>query len=318
MEKRNLISVIVPVYNVEKYLEKCVESILKQKYEYIEILLIDDGSNDKSAEICDDLLKKDERIRVLHKKNGGLSDARNEGIRISRGEWIVFVDSDDYIAPNMVMELYNAAKGSNSHLAICGVNFIDEKGKNVENSQECPIKNEVLNSQEIYDKLYKEGGWYYIIACNKLYHKDLLNKDFFPIGKLNEDEYVIAELIWKAKRIACIEKKEYYYVLRTGSIMQSKGDKRFLNLIDALRERFYFFEENGFHESAKMTRNIIFKRISNFYFDDNHEEGWKIKFKDGKKIYASLPGRSVNEHIKWFLFNISPKFERKVVESINH
>ena len=124
-----VISVIVPVYNVEKYLTNCVNSIIKQTYEELEIILINDGSSDNSGIICDDFSKKDNRIKVIHKENGGLSDARNVGIDIATGELITFIDSDDYISKNMLEKLYNALIGTMSDIAVCGTTLITDEYK---------------------------------------------------------------------------------------------------------------------------------------------------------------------------------------------
>lgn len=127
------ISVIIPIYNVEKYLSDCVESVLKQTYTDLEIILVDDGSQDASGQICDDYAKQDSRVQVIHKKNGGLSSARNAGIDQATGQYFFFLDSDDWIAENALELLYKEIKSTGSDLALCNMQYVDEQGKNLEN-----------------------------------------------------------------------------------------------------------------------------------------------------------------------------------------
>jgi len=215
---QELISVIVPVYKVEEYLKKCVESIQKQTYENLEILLIDDGSPDNSGKICDEYAKKDKRIKVIHKENGGLSDARNAGIDVATGEYITFVDSDDFISDDYIEYMYKMIIEAKVKLAICGVKQI---WKNTQIEEE--HKNtEILTSKGVFENILLDKG-IEISAYAKLYHRDLWKEYRFPKGKVYEDTGIIYKIIEQAKDIVYGDKKCYYYVARHGSISKQAG-----------------------------------------------------------------------------------------------
>lgn len=214
------ISVIVPIYKVEKYLEKCVDSILNQTYSNTEVILVEDGSPDKCGEMCDMYAEKDSRVVVLHKENGGLSDARNAGMLIATGEYISFVDSDDYIEPDMLEIMYNRMKEDGTDLVVCNFSYVDEEGNIIkEKNQNSPIKDEMLTGEQAFSRLAGKKYWYYVTAWNKLYRRDLLKDIEFPKGKINEDEFVAHYVLAKCNRISCVEKSLYMYVQREHSIM---------------------------------------------------------------------------------------------------
>ena len=249
-----LISVVVPVYNVEKYLGRCVDSIINQTYANLEIILVDDGSTDNSGKICDDYLNKDNRIHVIHKVNGGLSDARNTGIDESKGEYILFVDSDDYISNRMVEALCKSMLENESDLALCNFTYVDERGNALQDKNKySPIKNEVLTS---YDALRRisgfPGSWYYVVAWNKLYKKELFNNIKFPYGKCHEDEFIVHKIFDKCNTISCVEERLYFYVQRTDSIMNQKYSIKRLDGAEACAERTkYFLEKKEYRFASK-------------------------------------------------------------------
>lgn len=212
-----MISVIVPVYNVAEYLPECVESIIKQTYTNLEIILVDDGSTDECPKICDEYAEQDSRIRVIHKKNGGLSDARNAGLDVCTGEWIGFVDSDDYIDKNMYLKLYKAAVENASDISVC--HFI-----NAENGK---FDKKRLTSKMIFDskddmihQVFSRGRGT-LSACLKLYKKHIFNGLRFPKGINFEDAYIILSVIKNAFRMTVIVDNLYFYRKRTGSITKA-------------------------------------------------------------------------------------------------
>lgn len=229
MENKDLISIIVPVYNVEKYLENCINSILNQTYNNIEIVLVDDGSTDNSGKICNDYLASDKRIKVIHKKNGGLSSARNAGIDNSNGKYITFIDSDDDIEKDYVEYLYNLIKKYNTEMSICTYsikinnNIKDNIGKNYE---EC-----LLDTKECLKRLLCEEG-YTVSACAKMYNRILFSNIRFPLGKLNEDNGTTYKLIMNCKKIAYGNLSKYNYYIHENSITTSKWNKRKYDLIE--------------------------------------------------------------------------------------
>ena len=177
----NDISVIVPVYNVEKYLEKCIDSILSQTFKNFEIILVDDGSTDSCGIICDEYERLDNRVKVIHKINGGLSSARNSGLEIASGEYVAFVDSDDWIDKNMYQELYNEAKKNNADIVQC--KFIKAKDENVSIYNNEFNEVEVIGNLDALCNLYNERCIETVVTWNKLYKRYLFNDIVFPQWK---------------------------------------------------------------------------------------------------------------------------------------
>ena len=234
-----VISVIVPVYNVENYIEKCIKSILNQTYSNLEIILIDDGSKDSSGKICDKYAKIDNRIKVIHKKNEGQSIARNVGLKIAKGKFIGFVDSDDYIDDNMFEKLYKAIIDNKADISVCDIMHI--KGKK-------NIKLEEHKLLEVYDRIgaIKQLLCNYITnyVYNKLYKREIWSKIKFPKGKLMEDMDVMYRLFEKANKIVCTNEAKYYYVWRNNSSI-AKIDKNITcNLKDIVNRRYEYLKSN--------------------------------------------------------------------------
>ncbi len=236
-----LISVIVPIYNVEPYLEKCINSILNQTYRNLEIILVDDGSPDNCGAICDAYLSSDQRIRVIHKQNGGLSDARNAGIDMASGEFIAFVDSDDTIMPEMMEKLYERIVIDRSDMALCGGKRVNQDGELL---SECFLPDNVLTGFDALRQSYKNNGVLYTMACNKLIKRQLFQNIRFPIGKYNEDEFTLYRVIDRCRQISILSETLYVYYQRSNSIMGTYSF-RHLDGIEASYERYFYFKEKG-------------------------------------------------------------------------
>ena len=234
------ISIIVPVYNVEAYLEKCVESILKQTYTNLEILLVNDGSTDKSGELCDKLALRDHRIRVIHKENGGLSDARNRGIDEASSDLIGFIDSDDYIDEDMYETLYRQMVASKADLSMCGHYDVYHQ---IPEKQVAEIKTWELMPEEAI-KMVMEAKILSVTAVNKLYKKALFEQLRFRIGKIAEDAFIMVDLIHQCSKIVATNEKKYYYVHRENSITTQKFSLKFLNVIEAYEQNAKIISEN--------------------------------------------------------------------------
>lgn len=218
---RPLISVIVPVYNVERYLSRCIDSILTQTYENLEIILVDDGSTDSSGQICEDYADKDPRIKTIHKQNEGLSDARNKGIEAATGAYCSFVDSDDHIAGDCIEYLYDLASANGAQIAVCGYQKVYERtsdGIPGENNTEKAIQ--VYNSIDALSALLYQRG---IIsaAWGRLFRREVFGTVRFPKGRQHEDVAVMYKLFDQAGVIAVGSEKKYYYLQRSGSIIHS-------------------------------------------------------------------------------------------------
>lgn len=234
-----LISVIVPIYKVEAYLNQCIESIVNQSYEDLEIILVDDGSPDKCPQMCDEWAKKDSRIKVIHKQNGGLSDARNAGLDIAKGDFIAFVDSDDWILPTMYERMLNVICEEQADICACNIRscFNDhevEWGCN---------ERVAANSESIFKMLYDDTK-YPVSSWNKLYTKECWNELRFPVGKVCEDAFTTYQLIHYAKKIVQIPEAYYCYRIRSESIMTSSFSKKRMDEEEAWRMNYEFIQSH--------------------------------------------------------------------------
>lgn len=241
MKKETLISVIVPVYNIMDCLERCVKSICAQTWENLEILLVDDGSTDGTGALCDQLAKKDGRIRVFHKENGGSSSARNLGIREAKGEWLGFVDSDDWIEPQMYERLLGAALLSGASIAQASRDEIDEEG--TRRPDVCaPPKEELTRSAEEFLRtlLLHEGDCSF---CTKLVKRELFAGRAFPEGKLNEDFYLLMELLGTGAAVRIVPEQLYHVFYRMGSNTRRKDKREFSRVFVDIVDNADFIEE---------------------------------------------------------------------------
>lgn len=235
----DLVSIIVPVYRVEPYLNRCIESIVRQKYEQLEIILVDDGSPDGCPQLCDQWCKKDRRIRVIHKPNGGLSDARNAALAVATGEYIAFVDSDDWIHEQYIEQLYRAAKEHHVEIAACDVRVVYEQ-------EQPPLVTdpvvEVYETERALETLI-HGDVFRAVVWNKLYHRTLLCGEQFETGRYHEDEFFTYRIMGKVQKLAFVQAPLYFYFQRAGSIMNSLSWKH-LDALDAYLERIHYFEHH--------------------------------------------------------------------------
>lgn len=228
-DKKNiLVSVIVPIYNVEFYLKRCIDSILEQTYKNLEILLIDDGSTDNSSKICDDYKIKDKRIKVVHKKNGGLSDARNVGINMAKGYYITFIDSDDSVEKDMIEYLLMLIVKFNTKMSICSHNIIFDEGKRIKrlgNGKEEKLTAKECIKKMLYHKDVDTSAW------AKLYSRDLFDNIKYPKGLLFEDIGTTYKFFFKSKFIACGYIGKYNYYVRKNSIVTGCFSEKKLDLL---------------------------------------------------------------------------------------
>lgn len=242
--KKELISVIIPVYNVEKYLNACVDSVINSDYENLEIILVDDGGTDNCPKMCDDLAKKDKRITVIHKENGGLSSARNAGLDIAKGKYVTFVDSDDIITNNMISTMYSIAEKDNCDIVKTGMVVTGN----------ADVKAVELSTHCVYDKkealrMIAEKDPSVITICGKLYLMSLFDDLRFPVGMLHEDEYLTPRLFYKCDRIAISESTGYIYMQReNSSIMRSAFSKKRLVIMDIYNDRIEMYKSWGYDD----------------------------------------------------------------------
>lgn len=257
------ISIIVPVYNVEKYVEKCIESIMSQSYRNLEIIIVNDGSTDRSGEICGCYAKKDDRIIMVHQENQGLSMARNKGIDIATGEYIGFIDSDDWIAVDMYSTLYSNAVEHGADISICNFNCVNKDGDLVldqnrrhmyeENSL---ITKTVLENDDKIRYCYKFDT-YSVIACNKLYAKKLFDDIRFPKGKIFEDNFITYRLMDKAKKIVVLPDYKYYYLQRSDSMTKQAFSASQFERVEVAIDRYNYITPK-YQDLEKICRKNIF------------------------------------------------------------
>lgn len=273
------ISVIVPVYKVEKYIRKCVDSILAQTFTDFELWLVDDGSPDNCGEICDEYAEKDERVKVIHKKNGGLSDARNAALDVMQGRYVFFVDSDDWISYNALESTYEAVKRTGAKVATGNIVSVNEDGR--EKDLYSPTQEEkVLKGEEMLTTLLRPNAW------NRLYAAELFHDLRYPVGRLYEDVFVYHKILEQIDSMVLTGKSSYYYLVREGSIMNMKYNIKFTDIVDAIYDRAKWLESIGQNALANETRLFVYSQVAVAfaYLDENNEEHEK-RLKEIKNIY---------------------------------
>lgn len=240
-----VISIVVPIYNQDRYLAQCVDSLLCQSFSDVEIILVDDGSTDQSGAMCDRYGGRDSRIRVIHKGNGGLSDARNAGIDAASGEYIGFVDSDDFVAKDLYEKLITSLKKEDADIAVCSCTIVDEEGRFMPRENEkCVLSDctytggQILNGQGAY--------WLNVVAWNKLYKRTVFAELRYPKGKYHEDEFVFHKIYAQAKKVVTISDKLYFYRRTQGSITDPKNVFFTLDRAEAMYGRINFCIQKGY------------------------------------------------------------------------
>ena len=236
------ISIVVPIYKVEKYLDRCVDSLVNQTWSNLEIILVDDGSPDRCGEICDKRAAEDSRIRVIHKPNGGLSDARNAGLDFATGEFVGFLDSDDFIHPEMIRDLYRLILKHNADIAQCSIRSVYDD-EILDPGDPGPEK--VLTNIEALESMFTPWVVDYVLANNKLYRRSLFKEIRYPLGKIHEDEFTSYKLFFLASRIVVTEKRYFHYFQSPNSIIRSGFNEKKLHYAEAMEDRINFFREKG-------------------------------------------------------------------------
>ena len=297
----DLISVIVPVYNIERYVERCLKSIIKQTYENVEIILVDDGSKDKSGEICDRYAEENKRIKVIHQKNQGLSAARNKGIEIATGKYIAFIDGDDYIHKQFIEILYRELIDKNADIVSCDFERVDEN-RTVEDGSILKYDYLTFTGEEAF----KARWTIYVMAWNKLYRKELFDTCRYPVGKIHEDEYIFHELMYQCKTVIHICACLYYYVIREGSIITDIDTFHIDCAKEALENRLKFCKDMNWGDTPKYAMEAIGEFAINKYFlvDDNRREAYRI-YNWYKKIVVK--NSEIKIKLKYRIFFLNPR-----------
>ena len=316
----NKISIIIPVYNVEKYLSTCLDSVINQTYQNLEIILVNDGSTDACPKICEVYATKDNRIKVIHKQNGGLSDARNVGLKQTTGNLVSFVDSDDVLALDFYQKLINVLIKNNADIAECGFLKFENESKLNEAKIDRHQNVEIYETEKALALLLE--GSLSIVVWNKIYKKKLLEGIEFPVNKINEDEYWTYKIIAKAKKIVKIHDELYFYRQQPTSIMGSSYSIKRLDGLKAHEERLAYLKENypELEQSAIRTYCMVamyhYHQLSK-HNDIDPERTYRDSIYDKVKNYYkwSVLKNWYWKDIIWFLlFIYSPKNYMRVRE----
>ncbi|MFJ7728161.1 glycosyltransferase family 2 protein [Neobacillus sp. NPDC097160] len=289
------ISIIVPVYNLEQYIKKCLDSILSQTFKDFEVIIVNDGSIDNSGSICNEIAYLDNRVRVIHKKNGGLSSARNAGIKIAKGDFLGFVDSDDYIDKDMYRVLYNLCKETNSDISICKFSR-EVKGKLInEQNEECKLE---MDHDEAMRQLFK-GVLYRFSVCNKLFKKTCFENIQFPEGRIHEDLATTYKLFSNARKSVYTNYEGYVYVKREESILTSKFHGKRMDALLGWSEILSFMGRNYPHLSKEFISCFAYGCVDIIHYILNQVEN-----RDLRKEYLSIIQQLVRKfYIKLMLNN---------------
>lgn len=301
------VSVIVPAYNVEKYLNRCIDSILAQTFTDFELILVDDGSPDNCGKMCDEYAEKDKRIHVIHKENGGLSDARNVGIdwmfANSNSEWMTFIDSDDWIHPCYLEKLYYAVTESRLKISSClakrtSTYIIDDLTAS---------KSTVESSEDVYTQFGKHALSY---AVARLYHRSLFEKVRYPKGRLFEDVFTTYRLLLSVDRIAYIPQELYYYFYNENGIVHQQWSPKRMDEFDAYEEQLEFLSRHPeFQKTYKVIQKDYMQEISYSYYklnNSNYHDKDKYlsilseKMRSAIKQYKKLSGISLKNNIEYY------------------
>lgn len=257
----DLISIIIPVYKVEKHLARCIDSVLNQTYQNIEIILVNDGSPDNCGDICDEYATIDNRIKVIHKENGGLSDARNCGVEIANGAFITFIDSDDFIAQDFIEFLYQLLCKYNADISSCCMTMTNtdyaEYGKITYLPEE-----QLLTGKEATMGLLGDLYIIFVTACGKLYRSDIVKKHPFPVGKKHEDEATTAKFLINANKVALSNRELYAYYQNENSITHTKGNKKNEDAIWSIHHRAEYLESLGEYKLSQKAYEFLFDYLA--------------------------------------------------------
>lgn len=316
-----LISIIVPVYKVEKYLKRCILSITNQTYENLEIILVDDGSPDNCPLICDEMAEKDERIKVIHQENKGLSGARNAGIDIAKGEYIAFVDSDDFIAEDFIEVLYNACISTQSDIAQSKYEYVT-KDELLHSKEEGQLY--TYSGIEMIENMYIPDGAYFVVAWNKLYKASLFENIRYPLGRIHEDEATTHLLYYKAQRAVFVDRFLYGYFTAEESITRNAFNKKRLDWEWAVNNRLDFLKEKNLYKIYIKAVKAYADGVIDLYYQcreslkDSDMEQKELKRKIKKrvkecKIYRKYEKLPLSTYIGYKIFDISPMLYKKLL-----
>lgn len=299
---KETISVIVPIFNRELYLKNCIDSILNQSYRNLEIILVDDGSTDRSLSICKEYALLDERIKIVHKENGGLSSARNAGINVATGEWISFIDSDDSINMNFYTTLKEVADKNKCDIVQCDMERVAEQ-KKVNDIKE--YSTSLFTNKQALEEFYGRRYTVFKSSCNKIFRKNLFNDVRYPEGRIFEDRWIANQLYYKAHCVAYIDYPMYYYTVNNSGIMHQKASKKnYDTCILYLKHYDYFTKKNEKELAALSIKQFFisllnlrytFKRFSDIY--DSEKDSLQDLYQSNKDKLWGAKGLTIFQKV---------------------
>lgn len=298
-----LVSVIVPIYNVEPYLNRCIDSILNQTYKNLEIILVDDGSTDRCGEICDEYEKINKQVTVIHKKNGGLSSARNAGLEIARGDYIGFVDSDDYIESDMYEKLISVCLESQCDVSSILYRRVDGNG-NIYNITTSSDKDEFLSAEEYLKELLLHKGD--VSVCSKLFKRSVVEELKFEVNKSNEDLLFMFEVIDRIAGIQIRAEVGYNYLVRSGSITNTGFSKNIIDMVDNSIYTFDYVKEKHSRLAKEANRFLLYQHMVYMLMIPKSQMS-------KKNLHYSMTLQNIRKFILINLSNPHLKIEEKVI-----
>ena len=317
-----LISIIMPVYNTERYLERSIASILHQTYENWELLVVDDGSTDDSFVCLKNIQRRDARIRLFHKENGGAASARNYALDRAQGTYIMFVDSDDAYEADCIETCYNALREHRADACLFNFDCIDENGNITEGGDAHPIGDEIINPDQIFLRTYQKNGYMFALPCNKLVKREAFDGLRFSDGmRMCEDEVLFPRLIERCPRIVCVSRVLYHYWIHQGSIMHDVFSLKQLDQLRAYWERIRFYRETKRVALRRKAEEEYWYNIAPKYIRYDlklaqNKAALRSVKKQYDQVFCSLmrnPLLPAKEKIKSFLFFVSPRAYKKYI-----
>lgn len=313
------ISVIIPVYNVEKFLRRCLDSIINQTMNDIEIILIDDGSTDNSGNICDEYAEKDDRIIVIHKENGGVSSARNKGLDIASGEYVTFVDSDDYIDNNMYEVLYRNVIEKSVDISACCYEYIDKNNKSLYNKDKIECIGGLYTGKSFLELQYKNSNSNIVCICvwNKIYRKDIFRELRFE-HTIHEDEIICDQIFTQGYKIYLTDSPLYKYVENKDSIVNREFSKEKLVSLDILYNRVILYKEKNIDLYYKALLSYcemnIYYNLKSKSIGYNYKK-YKRQFNKLFLYAIKVNEISIKNKIRYLLYYLSPCIYNTLIES---
>lgn len=310
-----LISIIVPVYNVKNYLVACIDSILNQAYAETEIILVDDGSNDGSGKLCDVYAEKNDKIVVIHQSNAGTAEARNAGLRVARGEYIAFVDSDDIINKYFLLNMLTVLCETGADMAQCTMfRFVRDREVSIIVNSQKNEHYELISAKQAHVQMYGDEGMTYGVVCNKLFKRQKFIEVFFQSDKMNEDTYWISEAYILADKIAITQAALYYYRYVKGSKQHSKVTEKNYAIIDFYNEFGEYFRTHGEEELFCSSKQHCLRVVSDLYrqaiLSKANRKVVEYFYDTVRDVYFELNGRNSlgkKEKFKYYFFVETPR-----------